>query len=487
MMGPTKMPFPGLPQPVRRVLDWWHAPHFLAKTSVIVETLEVASMIIWPPNSPAQMLIAFVWLVLVAALPFAPRVLCVAGLLLSLVTTGLPGQGAWNTGVFAVFGLFLTVGYVMPRWAAIVLPVGFSALDAAGFVWFGAGSLGGTLIQGVIDGLNGIQRDAAAESGVILGADAASLPQYATIVFVSTLVLDLMVLGFLTMCSAAFRRTAAAGERAARAEQLLGRVTREQQLAHMIHDSVANDMSTIAMLAWRAKAMNDDGEVLDAIYARSHHALDRVHEVIDVLNGKRELADLVEGTGDGVGGTGGAGGAGNLATGAGDPAASPIGDDAAFDTQLEKFIEDQGRAMAMLGLVGVTRFNSAPDVAVPKPVRRVVMGLTEEIYANIVRHCAMDETDATGTTGGASDANASGARRTDEPAYSLFVEITAEHIRISEVNAIADESKTLVHGRRHGSGLALHRAAVEAIGGTLTTSDLDDTWMISADIPLTAH
>ena len=58
MMGPTKMPPPSLPQPVRRVLDWWHAPHFLAKTSVIVETLEVASMIIWPPNSPAQMLVA---------------------------------------------------------------------------------------------------------------------------------------------------------------------------------------------------------------------------------------------------------------------------------------------------------------------------------------------------------------------------------------------------------------------------------------------
>lgn len=32
--------------------------------------------------------------------------------------------------------------------------------------------------------------------------------------------------------------------------------------------------------------------------------------------------------------------------------------------------------------------------------------------------------------------------------------------------------------------VALHRAAVEAVGGTLTTSSQDDTWMISADIPL---
>lgn len=479
MMGPTKMPPPSLPKPVRRVLDWWHAPHFLAKTSVIVETLEVASMIIWPPNSPAQMLVAFAWLVLVAALPFAPRVLCVAGLLLSLITTRLPGQEAWNTGVFAVFGLFLTVGYVMPRWAAIALPVGFSALDAAGFVWFGAGSLGGTLIQGVIDGLNGIQRDAAVESGVMLGADAASLPQYATIVFVSTLVLDLMVLGFLTMCSAAFRRTAAAGERAARAEQLLGRVTREQQLAHMIHDSVANDMSTIAMLAWRAKAAEDDSQMLDAIYARSHHALDRVHEVIDVLNGRRDLAEL-----EGEGATGVSGSVGHVGA---DTDADARGDsvgDVSFDIQVEKYVEDQDRTMRMLGLAGVSRFNSVSDAVVSKPSQRAVMGLLEEVYANIVRHCAMGEMASVDAMDGTLAPDEGEGEDEGEPAYNLFVDIGHDRIRISEVNALADERHTLVHGRKHGSGLALHRDVIESLGGTLNTSRQDGTWMLSADIPV---
>ena len=411
--------------------------------------------------------------------------LCVVGLLLSLVTTGLPGQEAWNTGVFAVLGLFLTVGYVMPRWAAIVLPVGFSALDAAGFVWFGAGSLGGTLIQGVIDGLNGIQRDAAAESGVILGADAASLPQYATIVLVSTLVLDLMVLGFLTMCSAAFRRTAAAGERAARAEQLLGRVTREQQLAHMIHDSVANDMSTIAMLAWRAKAAEDDSRMLDAIYARSHHALDRVHEVIDVLNGRRDLPELER---EGATGAGGSVGAGAGA----DARGGSVGD-VSFDIQVEKYVEDQDRTMRMLGLAGVSRFNSVPDAVVSKPSQRAVMGLLEEVYANIVRHCA---TGATGATGGVAYATgrADGARGStpapdesedeDKPAYNLFVDIGHDRVRISEVNALADERHTLVHGRKHGSGLALHRGIIESLGGMLNTSRQDGAWMLSADIPV---
>ena len=466
---------------LERMRDWWRAPHFLEKDAGVGIAVTLVGLVVAPPASPVQMLLALCWVVVMALLPFRPREVCLVAPVLFLASGFLP-DGWWTGGGFAVIPVFLAVGYVLSDRMMIGLLAVYTVADAVCFTVLGTRSLVGGMVEGMIVGLGD------AGFGAMIPADpSATMPGYAPIAGVATAVFDLLGLGFLIVLGAVFRRASAAGKRADRAERLLGRVAREQELAHMIHDSVANDMSTIAMLAWRAKSMDDDGEVLDAIYDRSHHALDRVHEVIDVLNGKRELADLVEGTGDGVGGTGGAGGAGNLATGAGDPAASPIGDDAAFDTQLEKFIEDQGRAMAMLGLVGVTRFNSAPDVAVPKPVRRVVMGLTEEIYANIVRHCAMDETDATGTTGGASDANASGARRTDEPAYSLFVEITAEHIRISEVNAIADESKTLVHGRRHGSGLALHRAAVEAIGGTLTTSDLDDTWMISADIPLTAH
>lgn len=452
----------------RRVFAWLRAPHFLEKNAIVGAVLLVIEMILIPPASPPDMLRALGWLVVVSVVPFQTWRVCLIAPVLLLAVSFLPDDSWWTSGGTAIITIFLTIGYALSNRAMLGLLIAYSLADAACFVLFDTASIGGGVIDGMVREFVRIGAD-----GTVSAMSQTIPSQYRIIVFVGAFVLDLMVLGFLVVFGAAFRRASAAGERAARVERLLDRVTREQELAHMIHDSVANDMSTIAMLAWRAKAMDDDGEVLDAIYIRSHHALDRVHEVIDVLNGKRELADLVEGA-DGGGG-------------AGEPAASPIGDDAAFDTQLEKFIEDQGRAMAMLGLVGVTRFNSAPDVAVPKPVQRVVMGLTEEIYANIVRHCAMDETDATGVTGGTSDSGVGGARRTDEPAYSLFVEITAEHIRISEVNALADESKTLVHGRRHGSGLALHRAAVESVGGTLTTSDLDDTWMISADIPLGTH
>lgn len=463
---------------LERMRDWWRAPHFLEKDAGVGIVATLVGLIVAPPASPVQMLLALCWVVVMALLPFRPREVCLVAPVLFLASGFLP-EGWWTGGGFAVIPLFLAVGYVLSDRMMIGLLAVYTVADAVCFTVLGTRSLVGGMVEGMIVGFGD------AGFGAMIPADpSATMPGYAPIAGVATAVFDMLGLGFLIVLGSVFRRASAAGKRADRAELLLDRVTREQELAHMIHDSVANDMSTIAMLAWRAKSMDDDGEVLDAIYDRSHHALDRVHEVIDVLNGKRELADLMAGAGESAepvaGGEPGA---------ESDAATAAKGGDVTFDTQLEKTIEDQNRTMAMLGLVGVTRFNCAPDVAVPKPVRRAVLGLVEEIYANIVRHCAMNVGGgAVGVidgAGGAGIVGVGGARRAAEPAYSLFVEITADHIRISEVNAIADESKTLVHGRRHGGGLSLHRAAVAAVGGTLTTSSQDDTWMISADIPLT--
>jgi sensor histidine kinase regulating citrate/malate metabolism len=84
------------------------------------------------------------------------------------------------------------------------------------------------------------------------------------------------------------------------------------------------------------------------------------------------------------------------------------------------------------------------------------------------------------------DSNMTGASSLagpEEPTYSLFVDMNGRRIRISEVNAIADESRTMVRGRRHGGGIALHRAAIESLGGTLNASQQDGTWTLSAEIP----
>ncbi|MBT1173501.1 hypothetical protein JS528_09140 [Bifidobacterium sp. MA2] len=489
-----------------RARDWWREPHFLGKTAILGLIATLAELILVPPASPVQMLLALCWMGVIALLPLRPRTVCVEAPVLFLAAGFLPDGWWWATGGTTQVVVFLAIGYVLSNRAVAGLLVVYSVADAACFALFDTASVGGSAVRGFIDGFN----ESSGIGDLIPAHPETALSSYTLIVGVATVAVDVMVLGFLVVFGAAFRRASAADERAERVETMLGRVTREQELAHMIHDSVANDMSTIAMLAWRAKAMDDDAAMLDAIYARSHHALDRVHEVIDVLNGRRDLAGLegeIAAEAGGVGGEGTAAssdgdgtGNGGAGTGASGATNAPIGD-LAFDTQLEKYVEDQDRTMAMLGLRGVTRFNGAPDVVVPKPVRRVVMGLVEEIYANIVRHCAMGDVgavagaDAEGRMTDGPDASAvrpaaDGAAAAEghdatgvAPAYTLFIDIAADGIRISEVNALADESATLVHGRRHGGGLAMHRAAVEALGGTLNTSEQDGTWTIGAHIP----
>ncbi|WP_163146867.1 histidine kinase [Bifidobacterium ramosum] len=438
----------------------------------------VVELIVRPPQSPAQMIVALACLAFAAAIPVIPRASRVIALIVCIVALPcltLPDLLA--AGDVVSFTALLALGYLLPRWGAVAVTVGYAVLDAAGFVLLHTGSIGGSVVRGMIDGIGEIEANDAAASGTagtmdltgVTGARtdiAAVLPQYSLIVFVFTVALNLMGIGFLVMFGSAFRRTAEANERAARSERLLGRVTREQELAHMIHDSVANDMSTIAMLAWRAKAAGagdagagDVDEMLDAIYERSHHALDRVHEVIDVLNGKRELGeagagqngtDLVDGTVDGL-----------------------VRGGRSFDVQLEKYVEDQDRVMAMLGLRGVTRLNVASDVVVPVAVRRVVMGLIEEIYANIVRHgVAVSAVDG--------DISANG-----EAAYTLHIAVDGRGVRINEVNALAvDDAKTLAYGHGRGNGIRVHRAAIEALGGALHAGAQDGAWMVGAEIPL---
>ncbi|MBW3092453.1 hypothetical protein KIH79_05745 [Bifidobacterium sp. 82T10] len=236
---------------------WWREPHFLEKNTMFGCVLIVLELIVMPPDSPVQMLLALAWLGLIAAIPFMRGVPCALVLLAAVVGCSfLPGQGWWTSGGTAIMTAFLAVGYLLPRWGAVAAVFGYAMIDAIGFSFAGTNSIGGRAIRGVIGAINDIVADDAATGGAAARkqAIAAALPQYSVIVLVFTFVLDLMIVGFLVTFGAAFRRTADANERAARSERLLRRITREQELAHMIHDSVANDMSTIAMLAWRAKA-----------------------------------------------------------------------------------------------------------------------------------------------------------------------------------------------------------------------------------------
>lgn len=168
------------------------------------------------------------------------------GVAVCLAAALLPLQGWWITGGTALVTVFLAVGYVFTKRVAVAVPLAYSVLDALGFAMLQSASVGGSIIRGAIDALNDITKDDAIDFGAAAPAEIV-LPQYSLIVFVATLVLNLLMLGSLVTFGSAFRRSVEADARAARAERILGRITREQELAHMIHDSVANDMSAIAI------------------------------------------------------------------------------------------------------------------------------------------------------------------------------------------------------------------------------------------------
>lgn len=168
------------------------------------------------------------------------------GVAVCLAAALLPLQGWWITGGTALVTVFLAVGYVFTKRVAVAVPLAYSVLDALGFAMLQSASVGGSIIRGAIDALNDITKDDAIGSSAAAPVEI-TLPQYSLIVFAATLVLNLLMLGSLVAFGSAFRRSVEADARAARAERILGRITREQELAHMIHDSVANDMSAIAI------------------------------------------------------------------------------------------------------------------------------------------------------------------------------------------------------------------------------------------------
>lgn len=441
--------------------NWWHEPHFLAKTRAIGIALLALVAVSVPPTAPVHALAMLVGVALLWALPHAPRVVLPLGLALCLAEMWvLAGVGERyepdELGVVIVlFCLFLGLGYVCRRWAVRVgAVVGYAFVETASGVWLGADSPALSGIRGIVDGTMAAiwaqNHPGAADSGLGLSSEAAaaaaSMPGPGPMVyFVGGVAISCILSGMAVAMGHAFAETHSANARRERSEAMVGRLTREQELAHMIHDSVANDASVIAMLAWQAKTVDDDREMLDMIYQCAHHALDRTHEVIDVLNGAKDFGDAA---GMRVGESGGAN-----------------------SVSLERYCEGRDRMMHMLGfegqarvrLDGATAVAQGADGRLPEPARRCVFGLLEEVYANIVRH---------------GDANGG--------PYAVVVSADDEELHITATNPIADApDKSSVFSRmRHGRGLALHRAEIEALGGECNAAAQDGAWVLSAVLPL---
>lgn len=117
---------------------WWREPHFLEKCAFFGGLLTLLQLVLFPPDSPLQMLCVLGGLAAMLMLPVAPKTACSAGLALCLASTFLP-QRYWNINGIAVIVMFLAAGYAMPRLVAALLPLAYAVVDALLYVRFGTG------------------------------------------------------------------------------------------------------------------------------------------------------------------------------------------------------------------------------------------------------------------------------------------------------------------------------------------------------------
>lgn len=413
---------------------WWGEPHYLGKCAAIGGALYALGVIIDPPGSIPVAFGLLAGFGIFVALPRRPYWAVPLGLLLCFAFSF--AETMQISGMIAIVTLFLASGYAMPVWFAVAAPFVYAALDAAGGIWLGTHGAGAVFFKGMLEGY--------ARSGGV----AVDYGRYTLALSLANLVFDIIFFGFYTIMGFSFRSGKATAERLSRAEAMLGRISREQELAHMIHDSVANDASTIALLAWRAKTVENRDErnaMLDAIYDCSHDALNRVHDVIDVLNGKRPLQS--DATAD----------------------TAQRGDAVALDARIERYAENQDRVLGMLGFTGVSHIEGTlpENTVVPAANVSAAMGLLREMYANIVRHC---------------DANATAPAPT-ALRYTVLISFEAHAIRIVQTNPITGYPKALANSGG-GKGLKLQQACLATIGGTLTAAIQGNNWMLTAVIPL---
>ena len=444
----------------RGIAAWWgEPPRFLTRVSVAGIVMLMLLAVLLPPTTPVRVLAFFGGVAMLVLMPRAPRIVGLAGLPLCLWATWYGGYLTQNVGAAVVlFCLFLAVGYAWPGWVGAVAAGAYALVESVCSVWWGAHGLAVWMTRSVVRGWMAIGRDMAREDGMHMAA----WEPGAMLLLVAGVLISVIVSGFAVILGYAFSVRAETTSQLARTQVMLGRLTREQELAHMIHDSVANDASVIAMLAWRAKtALQGSGvpsdsavdDMLDAIYDRAHQALDRTHEVIDVLNGTRTIDGAATGRAPAADDSPGPV---RLSDSVGPSAAAGT-----LDGRLERLCEDQDRTLHMMGFVGDGRVEGAGPEHVPARTRRAVTELVQEAYANIVRH---------GMPG-------------DDGFYAVFVALDDDSARITSTNRIADGAGEAGE-TRHGRGLGLHRAAVEALGGTVSTAVQDGTWVLNAVVPL---
>lgn len=259
-----------------------------------------------------------------------------------------------------------------------------------------------------------------------------------------------------------WQRQVRAAERAQaerlRAEQELERKRRNETIAKNIHDSLTGNLSYIALLAQRELARleseetDGDGDNKDGNNGKE--AADTWRSVErnanDALRGVRRVIGLLDaedaGTYDGDG----------------------------EERSFEGIMRIAEPKLADLGIHGKTVILDRSGGGKPDGERReAAYALVEEVYANLMRHCAAGEN-----------------------AYFLRVETTDEGTTIAEANALRSDGPANGDGQGHGydrdraarlpesgTGLVRHARAIQRLGGTCDYRADGGEWLLSAFIP----
>lgn len=235
------------------------------------------------------------------------------------------------------------------------------------------------------------------------------------------------------------------------AQYRMSMMERDNMLASKTHDTVTGGLSYIA---FTAQQRLEDTQLSDAermawqrIDETAQRTMDNVHVVIDILGHADESEHLRSDAENHEG---------RFAEN------SSATRNESFSDMIRVHCEESDNRLRSLGFSGETH---VAGMGAPLDVSHERTGecvrLLDELYTNIAGHADLSQP------------------------YAMFVNVESGHLRVTEINSIPESDNGHAYRKPvSGKGLALHRDMIEGIGGALHVSQEDNTWTLSADIPL---
>ncbi|MBW3090189.1 hypothetical protein [Bifidobacterium miconisargentati] len=253
---------------------------------------------------------------------------------------------------------------------------------------------------------------------------------------------------------------------------------RDARAASRIHDAVTSNLAYMAMRLdyERSRETNiEHVELLDDLYRHTIDTLGEVRTVIDMLDGNDDDTDTGKAPdpiGDGRNDVsprndidyGDAEHTGDDNVENGDSATTPSSC-TTFPKRVRDVLEHGDQYLAQLGFTGdSTLIDNLPEHKttdsddVVHERESAVINLLRELYTNIAVH-----------------GDPSGE-------YRVVVRRNRDSLSVDQVNDIATQS--LLSDKPHsGKGLSLHRMRFASLGGSISTSAEDGTWILHATLP----